>query len=302
MMRPTFAAVLAVSLSLALGACNLQSQQRVESINRLNEGIGQLNKNNLSAAEKAMQESIAIDPTHAAAYAALARLYRKQSRWGDAAAKYREAIEKAADAKDDDFYYELGLCVIEQADEPTVARTERDAKYREAIAAFDEAIKLNPKAYKAHYRTGVLYEKLDDPVKADQSFRAAIGINAKYSPSYVALGNMYIDYGHANVAMAILKTGAEANDTDAQMLNGLGRAYLALNQPKEAVEAFKTAKNIDPNLPDVLFGLGMAHAELRQKKEAREALEAFLQKAGQGVPEDTIKAARDTIARMDDVF
>ena len=52
----------------------------------------------------------------------------------------------------------------------------------------------------------------------------------------------------------------------------------------------------------MLFGLGMAYAELRQKEEAAENLELFLKKAGNDVPEHTQQAARDTIARMNDVI
>ena len=106
----------------------------------------------------------------------------------------------------------------------------------------------------------------------------------------------------ANVAMVVLETGTKVNDKDARMWNGLGRALLSLNKPEEAVEAFKKAKAIDPDMVDVLFGLGMAYADLRQRKDAVENLQAFLQRAGNDVPEDRKKAANNTIARMQDVI
>src|SRR5690606_11417387 len=115
------------------------------------------------------------------------------------------------------------------------------------------------------------------------------------------LGNMYIDYGFANVAMAVLDTGAQINDKDARMWNGLGRAHFELGQMKEAIDAYSKAKAIDPDGADALYGLGMAYAELRQRKEAKENLELFLSKAGDARP-DLIKAARDTVARMQDVI
>jgi tetratricopeptide (TPR) repeat protein len=300
-MRKLLAAAVLIPL-LAAPACNLQSSSRVDSIYRMNEGIKQLKKNNLTGAEKAMKESIQMDPTHAAAHANLGKLFRKQGKLADAEKAFQDAINNMGDAPNAGYYFDMGMCQVGQGEDKGVSNTERTAKYTAAIAAFQEATKINPNHYKAHYRMGYLYEKLDDPQKADQAYRQAIKINGKYSPSFVSLGNMYIDYGFSNVAMAVLDTGTKVNDTDAQMWNGLGRAFLALNQPQEAVGAFKKAKAIDPEMPDVLFGLGMAHAELRQKKEAAENLEAFLKKAGQNVPEDTKKAANDTLARMQDVI
>jgi tetratricopeptide (TPR) repeat protein len=149
---------------------------------------------------------------------------------------------------------------------------------------------------------GTLFEKLDQPEKADAEFRKTIELKPTYSPAFVELGNMYIDYGFANVAMVILKTGSEVNDKDARMWNGLGRAYLSLNQPKEAIDAFSKAKAIDPDMVDALYGLGMAHAELRQRNEARDNLNLFLQKAGGDTPPHVVKAAQDTLQRMNDVL
>lgn len=302
MRRVLAAVVVATPLLLSSAACNLTSQSRVDSIHRMNEGIKQLKKGNFSGAEMGLKEAIQLDPSHGLAHSNLGKLYRKQGKWADAAAAYQAAIANMSESPNASYHYELGIVTAAQGDAPGTALAERDGKYRAAIAAFEEAIKLNPKLYKAQYRAGVLHEKLDEPVKADAAYRAAIDLNAKYSSSFVSLGNMYIDYGFANVAMAVLDTGVKVNDTDAAMWNGLGRAYLSLKQAPKAIEAFQKAKAIDPDMPDVLFGLGMAYAELRQKTEATENLEAFLKKATAGVPEDTQKAARDTLARMQDVI
>ncbi len=301
-MRKFFAAAVLTTSLLLAPACELQSQARVDSIRRMNEGIKQLQKNNISGAEKALKEAVQLDPTHASAHANLGKLYRKQGKFADAAGAFEQAIATSGDAPDASYAYELGLVQVAMADEQGVSRAERDTKYNEAIEAFQQAIKTNPKHYRAHYRVGTLYEELDQPAQADAAYRQAIEINAKYSPAFVSLGNMYIDYGHSNVAMSVLDAGVQINETDAAMWNGLGRAYRTLNKPTEAIDAFKKAKAIDPDMPDVLFGLGMAYAETRQKKEAQEALEAFLAKAGGEVPEDILKAARDTLARMQDVI
>jgi len=292
----------AILLSALVTGCNLQSAARVESIHLMNEGIKQLAKNNMSGAEKALQEAVQADPTHALAHYNLAKLYRKQGKLADAEKAYEQAIASNPSEPNWKHHYEKGLVQSQQGSEGEVSTAEKESQYQKAIASFQEAIKHNPNAYKAQYQMGVLLEKLDQPEQADQAFRQCIEINAKYSPCFVSLGNMYIDYGHSNVAMSVLDAGAQINDTDAEMWNGLGRAYRGLNKPKEAVDAFKKAKAIDPDRPDVLFGLGMSYADLRMRSEAEEALNAFMQKAGSDVPEDTREAAQKTLARMQDVI
>lgn len=286
-----------ISALFILPACNLTSQARVDSIKQMNEGITQLNKNNMSGAERAMQESIKTDPTHAEAYLNLGKLYRKQQKWVDAEKAFRGAIENMGENKRGDYYFELGSVQVAQSMEPGSSRAEQEVKWREAISSFTEAIGLDPTLYRAHYQAGLLHEKLDEPDQADQAYRKCIELNAKYSPCFVSLGNMYIDYGFSNVAMSVLETGTQVNDTDADMWNGMGRALLNLNRAKEAVDAYKKAKRIDPDKPDVLFGLGMAYAEIPMRKEAEETLNEFISKAGNS-PEHIKKAAQDTIMRM----
>ena len=296
-MRHALTAAL-LSAALLLPACGkLTSQARVDSIKQMNEGIQQLNKNNMSGAERAMQEAIKTDPTHAEAYLNLGKLYRKQQKWVDAEKSFRGAIENMGDKPNGAYYFELGAVQVAQSNEPGTSRAEQEAKWREAIKSFSVAIGLNPNLYKAYYQMGTLHEKLDEPEQADQAYRKCIELNGNYSPCFVALGNMYIDYGFSNVAMAVLETGTQVNDTDADMWNGMGRALLALNRPKDAVEAYKKAKRIDPDKPDVLFGLGMAYAEIPMRKESEETLNEFISKAGNS-PEHVKKAAQDTIMRM----
>lgn len=302
MRRKLLVAGFLVSTMAFSTACGLASRDRVRSIKRMNEGIELSKKNNTAGAEKALQEAVAIDKTNSQAHFNLGKIYRKQKKWVDAEKAFQSAIEAMVDSPNGKFWYELGAVQSEQGSADGVPTAEKEAAFRKSISSYQEALKLNPKLYKAHYRTAVLHEKLDEPEQADVEYRKTIELKPTFSPAFVNLGNMYIDYGFANVAMVVLQTGTQVNDTDARMWNGLGRAHLSLNQPKEAVDAFTKAKAIDPDMVDVLFGLGMAYAEMRKRKEAVENLNLFLQKASSDTPPDRVKAARDTVARMEDVI
>lgn len=287
-------------------ACNkLASRSRVNSINRMNEGIKMEAKNNTSAAERLLKESIEFDPTHAKAHYTLGQIYRKQSKLKDAENAFKDAISHMATEEggpNADYHYHLGEVIEAQANAEGVSQADKAAKYAEAITAYEETTKVNDKYYKAYTRSGRLYAELDQPLKADAAFRKSIEVKPQYSPAFVSLGHMYIDYGHANVAMSVMDAGVKVNDKDPQMWAGLGRAYFDLGKPDEAIDAYKKAKAIDPEMTDVLFGLGMAYADKRDRKNAVEHLEAFLQKAGNAVPADRKKAATNTVARMQDVI
>jgi len=300
-----------VSLALAIvlpmlvagtPGCKLTSRNRAQAINRMNEGIRSEAKNNTSQAEKSLREAIEFDPTYAKAHFHLGQIFRKQGKLVDAQNAFKDAIANMGDAPKANYHYQLGRVTISQADSQGVSQSDREAKYAEAITAFQEAIKLDPKHYKAYSHVGKLNDRLDKPVQADEAFRKAIEINARFVDSFVDLGNMYIDYGHANVGLAVLDAGVQVNDKNAAMWNGLGRARSKLNRHQEAVDAFKKAKAIDPDRVDVLYGLGKSYAELRMRSEAVEFLQAFLTRAGNEVPEHLKKDATNTVARMQDVI
>ncbi|MEX1364572.1 MAG: tetratricopeptide repeat protein, partial [Nannocystaceae bacterium] len=244
----------------------------------MNEGIRQEAKNNTSQAEKSLREAIEIDPSYDKAHFHLGQIFRKQGKLVDAQKAFESAIETMGEEPKANYHYQLGRVLISQSEKAGVSQVDREAKYKEAIGAFQKAIELDPKHHRAYYHIGKLNERLDQPLQADEAFRKAIEINARFVDSFVDLGNMYIDYGHANVGLAVLDAGVQVNDKNSAMWNGLGRARSKLNLHEEAVEAFKKAKAIDPDRVDVLYGLGKSYAEMRMRSEAIEHLQAFLQR------------------------
>lgn len=70
-------------------------------------------------------------------------------------------LRKAVELKPDfsESHYELGRAL------------ERSGKTNEAIAQFQDSLRLNPKLFRAYYRLAILYRKLGDPVKADAALK-----------------------------------------------------------------------------------------------------------------------------------
>ena len=283
---------------VAPAAPSIASRSRVQAINKMNEGIQLYDRNNLAGAEQALQAAIQLDPSYAAAHHTLGQIYKKQNKLAEAEAAFQGATATMGAEPNGEYFYDLGAVQNAQGDAAGGNTGERDARYRAAIGSFQAALKLDPQLYKAHYRLGVLHEKLGMFEPADAAYRKSMEIKPSYSPAFVSLGNMYLDRGDTTTAMTVLRQGIELNDKDARMWNGLGRAHFTLGQMKEAVDAFSKAKKIDPDGVDALYGLGMAHAQLDQREQARDNLTLFISKAGADTRPDLLTAARDTIARM----
>ena len=114
MRRISVALAVAIPLLATAPACKLASRNRVQSINRMNEGIKLEAKNNTSQAEKALKESIELDPTHAKAHYTLGQIYRKQGKLVDAQKAFTDAIANMDEAPNADYAYQLGVVIAAQ--------------------------------------------------------------------------------------------------------------------------------------------------------------------------------------------
>lgn len=272
------------------------SRSRVQAINRMNEGIQRFDANDVAGAEQALREAIQIDPSYAAANHTLGQFFRKQNRLAEAEAAIQAAVAQMGAEPQADFVYDLGAVqtALGDAEAPDL----REPRYRAAIRSFQEALKLDPTRYKALYRIGTLYEKLAMFAEAEEAYRKTTALEPTYSPGFVSLGNMLLDRGDRDAAMAVLAQGAALNGTDARMWIGLGRAEFQLGRMDEAIEAYAKAKAIDPDAVDALYGLGMAYSARGMGKESAENLGLFLAKAGPETRPDLLAAARETLTRV----
>src|SRR5690606_6638248 len=116
MRRTLLVAVFLASAALTAPSCKLASRNRVQSIKLMNEGIEFSKKNNTSAAEKALQDAIKADPSHAAAHHALGVIYRKQQKWIDAEKAFQGAIDNMKDEPNGKYWYDMGAVQASQGE------------------------------------------------------------------------------------------------------------------------------------------------------------------------------------------
>ena len=154
--------------------------------------------------------AVHFDPAHVPARAALAALYGAQGRHAQAIEHYLRIVElRPGDAA---AHTTLCLALHETAD------------YERARHHGERAIAINPKLPEAHHNLGLVLRELGDPARAVQHFQQALDLNPR-----------------------------------AEMVAGLAHAYRDLGRLQEAIASYDRALRIKPDLGDAIINRAYAH-------------------------------------------
>ena len=125
----------------------------------------------------------------------------------------------------------------------------RDAKrFREAIAAYDRAINLDPQNADAYCNRGVAYRELKEYQRAIADYDRAIALNPQNANTYYNRGNAYRELKEYQRAIADYDRAIALNPQYANAYNNRGYAYHNLKEYRRAIADFDRALAIDPNV------------------------------------------------------
>jgi len=183
-------------------------------------------------AEAAFRKAIELDPTDAAGYEQLARLYAKTGRLNEAVTTYETAIK--ARPEDPNLHYFLGtLYAFGGAQDKAIERYEDAIKYGP-----DLAYPKNDLAY-IYAESG---ENLDRALDLAQDAKAALPDTATVADT---LGWVLYKRGIWSAAISYLKEAVANSDGDISVsgisLHHLAQAYEANGDPEKAREALRRA-------------------------------------------------------------
>jgi Flp pilus assembly protein TadD len=126
----------------------------------------------------------------------------------------------------------------------------RNDQDQEAVASFEEALKLDPDLAEAHFRLGLGYEALGKREEAEAEYKKAVATYKKY-------------------------LGDHENDPEAHY--DLGQTYAGLGQYSEAIREYRIATKLKEDDPDIYYDLGVAHTKLAQYDAAAVAFSKSLE-------------------------
>lgn len=128
-------------------------------------------------------------------------------------------------------------------------------RFAEAISAFQQCLKLNPKNVKAEDNLGLSFAGMGRNEEAAAAYRQAIAWQerslAKNPRPYIDLGSILIDENRPKEAVTLLLQAIEIDPRDSKMHELLGKAYTRLEEfPKAQVELEK-AVELSPQTPNL---------------------------------------------------
>jgi protein O-mannosyl-transferase len=152
----------------------------------------------------------------------------------------------------------------------------KENRLDEALAQFDEALRLRPKLADAHYNRGLVLAMQNQPAEAQRELEVALHLEPDNSRTRRTLGLLLGRQGKLTDAVEQLQIAVRLAGDDAEARNALGTVLAKLGLTQTAVKHFEEAVRLRPDYADARFNLGVALAQEGRKDAAIEQLETVL--------------------------
>jgi tetratricopeptide (TPR) repeat protein len=229
-------------LSLGELVAATSRNKRARAVEFFRNGLTFLSKDDCQGALPYFQKATDADSGYAEAWAQTGFCHEKLGRHADAIEASKKAVSIRPTAES---YFNIGLAnyYLKQ--------------YREAEAAYRQAIKLDPyNAADAYYALGLTYREsgqFDDEVAA---YKNAIRLRPDYASAFDRMAQRYLQMKKYNEAIEAFKQLAMLKPGDANAQNSLGEAYAAAAKTAEATETFRQAIRLKPDFGKAYYNLG----------------------------------------------
>lgn len=121
-------------------------------------------------------------------------------------------------------------------------------QFDEALAAFQQAILLNPNAASAYNGIGRVHYHTGPARTAIEAYEHAIALDAHYIDPYYGLGILYsAQLGEYDAAIEAFQRGVEHNPADAFLVAGLGSTYARMGRFEKAIAYLQQAIALQPD-------------------------------------------------------
>jgi len=155
------------------------------------------------------------------------------------------------------------------------------AMNKEAISAYSEAIKINPKEEYLYQYIGNAYSYMQEYEKSIVFYKKLLKYKPRNQEAYFSMGNSYNLMAQSfkmlgdnkyitqsNIAIETFQKLLKINPNHEYAYNGIGIAYVNLNKQVEAIHAFKKVVEINPKNFSTYYSIGLAYSYLGQYKES----------------------------------
>jgi protein O-GlcNAc transferase len=255
----------------------MQSENTVDIIYQ--EALALHQQQQFEAAEPKYQEYLRLQSDRAEAWLNLGILYYQTGLAQNAHAAILKSLDLDAKATG---YYVLGAC-LEKLDNEA-----------EAIAAYQEAIALDPNLVDAYNNLGVLLANNGQITAAETVYRQAISVNPSHWGSYMNLGNLLVEQSQVERAIEVYQNALQINPQNLDLLHNLEIARNLLlasanqlyerGKYEDAIAQYQKVLETGTADATVYFYLSESFKSLNREQEAINTLQQGIRldpKAGQ---------------------
>jgi serine/threonine protein kinase/Flp pilus assembly protein TadD len=291
-------------------ALTLDGSAAVQYAVHANRGVLRLHQGKLDDAVADLAAAVTLQPEQCAARVNLARAFRDQNRFADAARETDAAVclrpdlpwvyrargqlrvkEGNLDAALRDFEEAIrrepaeGLSTAFADEYVECGRIrQQQGRFTDAVADFDRALQKRPDHAVAHYLRGMSLLKLERPKDARQAFGECLKVTPDYGDAYRGRGQTRVQMGDYAGAVEDYTRAAHLH-RDASILTHRGWAYFFTDAYKLAEHDFEDAIQLDRDPGDAHVGRGLTRVMRGDYRRAIADAQAVLARNRPDTPE-----------------
>lgn len=129
-------------------------------------------------------------------------------------------------------------------------------RMEEALACYQNAIRLNPRLFEASYNSGLIYQSRRQAAQAATFYRRALQVKPDLAPAWNNLGRLHVDAGELKPAADCFLHAIRLKPDFAEPHFNLGDILRALKRPRVAIEAYTNALRLNPGFAGAWNNLG----------------------------------------------
>ena len=143
-----------------------------------------------------------------------------------------------------------------------------EGKSGEAIAHYEQALRVNPNVAEAHYNLGTALFQMGRVKDAIGHYEQAIRLKANFAEAHSSLGIALVSQGKSGQAITHYEQALTINPDYAEAHNNLGLALGRLGKSSEAITHYEQALRINPDYAEAHNNLAIALGRLGKTGEA----------------------------------
>lgn len=221
--------------------------------------------------------------------------YAGKADWPKAADSFSTAVQLAPEQAMYQMWYGIALYekAVQTAREDQARKENKKPEevkpdlsavnFEKPLQNLQEAEKLNPDIWRAHYYLGRIYRDTDKPKDAAEQFSKALQANPREPGPYVALGELYRRWDYTDEAIRVASQGT-ANVPGTNEVSDiwyvLGMGYDDKRMDDKAIEAFDKAIETKKDNHKAKFQRGQAFFRKGDYTHAKRDLEEFSKSGG----------------------